>query len=99
MEKSTVTRAYLSDVIHKELGFSKDDSLKLIGFVLESVGDYLLAGHTVKLSSFGSFSIRQKKERMGRNPKSGEEALIDKRKVVLFHASQILKDKLNSKKV
>ena len=96
MKKTTLTRAYLSNIIHKELGFSKDDSLQMIGYILDSIEEYLTSGSSVKLSSFGSFSIREKNERIGRNPKSGREAIIDKRKVVLFHASQILKDKLNS---
>ena len=96
MENITITRAYLSNVIHKELGFSKDDSLQMVEYILDSIVESLVTGCSVKLSSFGSFSIRKKNERMGRNPKSGQEALIEQRKVVLFHASQILKDKLNS---
>ena len=74
---------------------SRVDAAELVESVLDEVSDALTRGETVKISSFGSFSIREKAERWGRNPKTGEPARIDPRNVLVFRASHILKDRMN----
>jgi integration host factor subunit alpha len=92
---STLTRADLTDTIYKEIGLSNAESSDLVDDVLESVITALEAGDDVKISSFGSFRLRKKKARVGRNPKTKEEAVISPRTVVTFHASNLLKERLN----
>ena len=87
----TVTRAKVCEHIHQEVGLSKKESADLLEMVLGGVVDALKKGETVKLSSFGSFSVRQKSQRIGRNPKTGEEVPILPRKVLAFRPSQLLK--------
>ena len=95
MTGRTITRADLSDAICHEVGLSRVDAAELVESVLDEVSDALTRGETVKISSFGSFSIREKAERWGRNPKTGEPARIDPRSVLVFRASHILKDRMN----
>ena len=95
MSDRTVTRADLSDAICHEIGLSRVDAAELVECVLEEVSDALSRGETVKISSFGSFSVRQKGERWGRNPKTGELARIEPRRVLVFRASHVLKDRMN----
>ncbi len=95
MSDRTVTRADLSDAICHEIGLSRVDAAELVECVLEEVSDALSRGETVKISSFGSFSVRQKGERWGRNPKTGEPARIEPRRVLVFRASHVLKDRMN----
>ena len=95
MTGRTITRADLSDAICHEVGLSRVDAAELVESVLGEVSDALTRGETVKISSFGSFSIREKAERWGRNPKTGEPARIDPRSVLVFRASHILKDRMN----
>jgi integration host factor subunit alpha len=95
MTGRTITRADLSDAICQEVGLSRVDAAELVESVLDEVSDALARGEAVKISSFGSFSIREKAERWGRNPKTGEPARIDPRNVLVFRASHILKDRMN----
>jgi len=96
MESKTLTRANLADAVYREVGFSHAESADLIDSVLEEIIKSLENGDNVKLSSFGTFTVRQKKARIGRNPKTKEEVEITPRKVVSFHASSGLVDKINS---
>ena len=80
MAGRTITRADLSDAVCHEVGLSRVDAAELVESVLEEVSDALARGETVKISSFGSFSVREKGERWGRNPKTGEPARIDPRR-------------------
>jgi len=91
MTGSTVTRAQLSEAVYNEVGLSRNESAELVEAVLNEVGDAL----TVKISSFGSFSVRQKGERIGRNPKTGDEVPILPRKVLVFRPSHVLKNRIN----
>jgi integration host factor subunit alpha len=95
MAEQTVTRAYLSGVVYQEVGLSRNESADLLESVLNEIVEALAKGETVKLSSFGSFSIRQKGRRVGRNPKTGEEVPILPRKVLVFRPSQVLKNRIN----
>jgi integration host factor subunit alpha len=92
---ATVTRAHLSEAVYQEVGLSRDESAKLVASVLEKISDRLSAGDTVKVSSFGSFTVRGKAQRVGRNPKTGEEVPILPRRVVVFRPSHVLKDRIN----
>ncbi|MBL8702482.1 MAG: integration host factor subunit alpha [Alphaproteobacteria bacterium] len=95
MSQTTVTRADLAEAVYQEVGLSRNDSAQLVETVLDEVVLALVRGETVKLSSFGSFSVRQKGRRIGRNPKTGEEVPILPRKVLVFRASHVLKNKIN----
>ncbi len=92
---ATVTRAHLSEAVYQEVGLSRDESAKLVASVLEKISDRLSAGNSVKISSFGSFTVRKKAQRVGRNPKTGEEVPILPRRVVVFRPSHVLKDRIN----
>jgi integration host factor subunit alpha len=95
MSETTVTRAHLSEAVYQEVGLSRNDSAVLVQTILNEMVDTLTRGETVKISSFGSFSVRQKGQRIGRNPKTGEEVPILPRKVLVFRASHVLKNKIN----
>ena len=90
----TLTRADLSEAIYLEVGISKVESSQIVDQIFEEMILELIDGNSVKLSSFGSFMVRQKKERIGRNPKTKEEAVIDARRVVVFRASKELKNRI-----
>lgn len=95
MADNTVTRAQLSEAVYQEVGLSRNESGDLVEAVLQEISDALVRGETVKLSSFGSFSVRSKGERVGRNPKTGDEVPILPRKVLVFRASHVLKGMIN----
>jgi len=95
MAQRTVTRAQLSEAVFKEVGLSRNESADLVEAVLNEISDTLARGDTVKISSFGSFIVREKGERVGRNPKTGEEVPIKPRRVLVFRASHVLKDRVN----
>lgn len=97
MEQKTVTRADISEVIYKEVGLSRNESSDLLEMLLDEITVSLAKKETVKISSFGTFSVREKNLRMGRNPKTGEEVPILPRSVLSFKPSQILKDRINGK--
>jgi len=91
----TITRADLAEAVYTQVGLSRNESADLVEQTLDEMMDALAAGDNVKISSFGSFTIREKGERIGRNPKTGEEVPIKPRKVLTFRASHVLKDKIN----
>ncbi len=95
MTERTVTRAQLSEAVYQEVGLSRNESADLLELVLNEISGALARGEAVKISSFGSFSIRSKGQRIGRNPKTGEEVPILPRRVLVFRASQLLKSRIN----
>ncbi len=95
MEEKTVTRADLSEAVYQELGLSRNWSNRLVEDMLEEIADALVDGESVKISSFGTFSVREKGERMGRNPRTGEGAVIRPRRVLKFRPSTVLKKRVN----
>ncbi|MDP6573555.1 MAG: integration host factor subunit alpha [Rhodospirillales bacterium] len=99
MTGSTITRAQLSEAVYREVGLSRNESAELLEAVLRQVSDALARGESVKISSFGSFSVRRKEQRIGRNPKTGEEVPILPRKVLVFRPSQVLKSRINERGV
>lgn len=98
MSGQTITRAQLSEAVYQEVGLSRNESSDLLEMVLDEVSNALAVGESVKISSFGSFSVRNKGERVGRNPKTGEEVPILPRRVLVFRPSQLLKSQINSGK-
>ena len=96
MSGKTVNRADLSQALYQKVGLSRIESATLVELVLKEITDCLERGETVKLSSFGSFVVRKKGQRMGRNPKTGEEAPISPRRVVMFKPSELLKQRINA---
>ena len=94
MSRKTVTRADLCEVVYKTVGLSQTESAALVGLVFKEITDRLEQGETVKLSSFGSFVVRKKGPRIGRNPKTGKETPIAPRRVMVFKPSAILRRRL-----
>lgn len=92
MSEDTLTRADLADRLHGEIGLSRADSATLVEQILRHMCEALSGGHNVKVSGFGSFVLRDKGERVGRNPKTGVEVPIAPRRVLTFRASQSLRD-------
>ena len=90
----TLTRADLAEAINRKLGFSRAESLDLVEAVIAQMSDAMARGENVKISGFGSFVLRDKRERIGRNPKTGVEVPITPRRVMTFRASQLLKEKI-----
>jgi len=90
----TLTRADLAEVINRKMGFSRAESLDLVEEILDNLTEALSRGENVKISGFGTFLLRDKKQRIGRNPKTGVEVPITPRRVLTFRASQILKDRI-----
>ncbi|MEO0400014.1 MAG: integration host factor subunit alpha [Pseudomonadota bacterium] len=95
MTNRTLTRADLTDAIYRSVGISRNESAIFVERIVEEVCACLERGETVKISSFGTFSVRDKKMRIGRNPKTGEEVPITPRRVISFRASNVLKDQIN----
>ncbi|MSO85131.1 MAG: integration host factor subunit alpha [Rhodospirillales bacterium] len=98
MSGKTITRAQLGEAVYQEVGLSRNESADLLETVLNEISGALSRGESVKISSFGSFSIRNKGQRVGRNPKTGEEVPILPRKVLVFRPSQVLKSRINQRK-
>jgi integration host factor subunit alpha len=90
-----LTRADLSEAVHRQIGLSRTESAELVKSIIGAVADALIGGEKVKLSSFGTFLIRQKGGRVGRNPKTGEEVPITPRRVLVFRPSQVMKSRIN----
>lgn len=95
MEGKTLTRAHLAEAVYQEVGLSRSESAELVDSILSEIGDSLISDGIVKISSFGTFSVRSKGQRIGRNPKTGEEVPILPRRVLVFRPSQVLKDRIN----
>jgi len=94
MTEKTLTRMDLSEAVFREVGLSRNESATLVESVLQHMSDALVAGETVKISSFGTFSTRDKSARIGRNPKTGEEVPISPRRVLTFRPSHLMKDRV-----
>ena len=95
MEKSATTRSTLSEAVYRNVGLSRNESAMLVDSVFNEISKSLIDGHDVKISSFGTFIVRNKKERIGRNPKTGEEVTITARQVVTFRSSNVLKSEVS----
>ena len=93
----TVTRAHLAEMIYAEVGLSRNESADLLESVLERISDTLESGESVKISGFGTFSVRQKGRRVGRNPKTGIEVPITPRRVMVFKPSNILRARVDGR--
>ena len=95
MERKTLTRQDISEALYRQIGLSKYESAQMLETVLEQISNALIDGKSVKLSSFGTFIPRQKRERVGRNPKTGVSATINARRVISFKASKLMKERIN----
>jgi integration host factor subunit alpha len=96
MTGKTLTRMDLSEAVFREVGLSRNESAALVASVLQHVSDALVGGEQVKVSGFGTFSTRDKSARVGRNPKTGEEAPIPPRRVLTFRPSHLMKDRVSA---
>jgi integration host factor subunit alpha len=96
MSGKTLTRADLAETVVQKVGLPRNESQELVELVIRVLSERLAEGEAVKLSSFGSFNIRQKGERVGRNPKTGQEVPITPRRVLVFRPSNIMKDRINN---
>lgn len=94
MADKTLTRMDLSEAVFREVGLSRNDSAQLVESVLTHMSDALVRGEQVKISSFGTFSVREKAARIGRNPKTGQEVPINPRRVLTFRPSHLMKDRV-----
>lgn len=94
MGDKTLTRMDLSEAVFREVGLSRNESAELVERVLSLMSDSLVEGEQVKISSFGTFSVREKAARVGRNPKTGEEVPIEPRRVLTFRPSHLMKDRV-----
>jgi integration host factor subunit alpha len=97
MGSKTLTRADLADALVRKVGLPRNESQDLVELVLSEISETLAQGEGVKLSSFGSFGVRSKAQRMGRNPKTGEEVPITPRRVLVFRPSNIMKERINTR--
>lgn len=96
MSESTLTRMDLAEAVFQEVGLSRNESAELVESVLQHVSDALANGESVKISSFGTFNVRTKSARMGRNPKTGEEVPISPRRVLTFRPSHLMKERVDA---
>ncbi len=94
MSDKTLTRMDLGEAVFREVGLSRNESSDLVESVLGHVSDALVSGQNVKISSFGTFSLRDKNARVGRNPKTGEEVPITPRRVLTFRPSHLMKERV-----
>ncbi len=95
MSDGTLTRMDLSEAVFREVGLSRNESAALVEAVIQHMSDALVAGEQVKISSFGTFGVRSKTERLGRNPKTGEEVPISPRRVLSFRPSHLMKERVS----
>ena len=95
MEKNATTRSTLSEAVYRNVGLSRNESATLVDSVFTEISKSLINGQDVKISSFGTFIVRNKRERVGRNPKTGEEVPITARQVVTFRAYNVLKSEVS----
>ena len=95
-EAGTLTRADLAEAVHRNIGLSRAESAGMVEQILDHMSDALERGENVKISGFGSFVLRDKGERVGRNPKTGVEVPIAPRRVLTFRASQMMRDRIVS---
>ena len=95
MGERTVTRADLTEAVYQEVGLSRSESADLVDSVLDEMTRSLVAEGEVKIAAFGTYGVRSKGERVGRNPKTGQEVPIKPRRVLVFRPSQVLRDRIN----
>ncbi|MBK0398396.1 integration host factor subunit alpha [Limibaculum sp. M0105] len=95
MAGNTLTRSDLSEAVYREIGLSRNESAEMVESILGQISSALVRGEHVKISSFGTFTVREKGARMGRNPKTGEEVPIEPRRVLVFRPSHIMKERVN----
>ncbi len=95
LEMKTVTRLDVAEAIYTEIGLSRKDSNEILDMIVDEIVNELSCGNDVKLSSFGTFSLRDKRARTGRNPKTGVEAVISSRRVISFKPSQTMRKQIN----
>ena len=96
INNGTVTRADLAEAVYREIGLSRSESSDLVESVIGHVSSALLRGENVRLAGFGTFLLRDKRERIGRNPKTGVEVPITSRRVLVFKPSQVLRERVDS---
>lgn len=96
LNNGTVTRADLAEALYREIGLSRTESSELVESVIDHISSALLRGENVKLAGFGTFLLRDKRERIGRNPKTGVEVPITSRRVLVFKPSQVLRERVDS---
>jgi integration host factor subunit alpha len=96
VSENTLTRMELSEAVFRAVGLSRNESADLVEAVLDHISDALVGGEMVKISSFGTFSVRAKTARVGRNPKTGEEVPIEPRRVLTFRPSHIMKERVDA---
>ena len=96
MDRKTLTRQDISEALYRHIGLSKHESALMLESVLEQISNALIYGESVKLSSFGTFYPRKKRERIGRNPKTGATATINARRVISFKPSKLMKERINN---
>ncbi len=96
MSDRTLTRMDLSEAVFREVGLSRNESADLVESVLKHMSDALVKGESVKISSFGTFNVRTKTARIGRNPKTGQEVPIEPRRVLTFRPSHLMKDRVDA---
>ncbi|MBV0890507.1 integration host factor subunit alpha [Paracoccus sp. Z118] len=96
MSDKTVTRMDLAEAVFREVGLSRHESAQMVESVLDHISDALVRGEQVKISSFGTFSVRDKNARIGRNPKTGEEVPITPRRVLSFRPSHLMKERVSA---
>ncbi|MXU65498.1 integration host factor subunit alpha [Oceanomicrobium pacificus] len=96
MSEGTLTRMDLSEAVFREVGLSRNESADLVESVIRHMSDALVNGESVKVSSFGTFSVRSKNARVGRNPKTGEEVPIEPRRVLTFRPSHLMKERVDA---
>jgi len=94
--KRSLIRADIAEAIYQKIGLSRNESADMVGTILDEISDSLEKGKSVKITSFGSFTVRNKRQRIGRNPKTGEEVPITPRRVLSFRPSHILRKKVNT---
>jgi integration host factor subunit alpha len=95
MGGKTLTRADLCEAVYRDVGLSRTESAEIVERILQEIADSLVDGENVKLSSFGTFTVRSKGGRVGRNPKTGEEVPITPRRVLVFRPSHVLRQRVN----
>jgi integration host factor subunit alpha len=93
----TLTKAKIVDTIHNDLGFPKNRSAELIEILLEQIKNTLGKGEDVLISGFGKFCVKEKKQRRGRNPATGNDMMLEQRRVVTFRCSHLLREKINNR--
>ena len=96
MAGKTITRADLAESVYRKVGLSRTESAELVEMVLDEMSEAVVRGEALKISSFATFQLRDKTERVGRNPKTGEEVPITPRRVISFKASNVLKNRIQT---